>query len=219
MAEQGNFNAQQIALARRQDDTARTMASLETQRRRDELTPDFGITCDGQFLYVVLACSICPAFRARSSGSPTRCGPITAPPRSPAAIRRGGREDRLGAVRVQHIGQRQRDRPAHKPRAGLRPYRRKELGQAAATAFVEATVGVMDRSAMDEQVPRPSCALGDRVLVPARHVGHHERRSRRSPYRRSWAQASASRAGRGGCRLLREPVWVCVNNVGSSEFG
>jgi hypothetical protein len=55
MAEQGNFNAQQIALARRQDDTARTMASLETQRRRDELTPDFGITCDGQFLYVVLA--------------------------------------------------------------------------------------------------------------------------------------------------------------------
>lgn len=55
MAEQRNFNAQQIVLARRQDDTARTMASLETQRRRDELTPEFDITCDGQFLYVVLA--------------------------------------------------------------------------------------------------------------------------------------------------------------------
>ena len=55
MAEQRNFDAQQIVIARRQDDTARTMARLETQRRRDELTPEFDITCDGQFLYVILA--------------------------------------------------------------------------------------------------------------------------------------------------------------------
>jgi hypothetical protein len=54
MAEQRSFNAQQIMLARRQDETARTMARLEIQRRRDELTPEFDITCDGQFLYVIL---------------------------------------------------------------------------------------------------------------------------------------------------------------------